>query len=137
MNIKGEMVGKMKWNFMILICCMTFFYSPLIRSQEFFKHIETVTGFGNLRDNNGVAVADYDGDFDLDIFVVTVWKDDFGLEESKSRLYRNNGDGTYTDVTDGSGLENLLPVDEVDATYNNFRGFQGFKNGAFGESSSK
>ncbi|MGB2225255.1 MAG: FG-GAP-like repeat-containing protein [Polaribacter sp.] len=131
MNIKGEMVGKMKWNFMILICCMTFFYSPLIRSQEFFKHIETVTGFGNLRDNNGVAVADYDGDFDLDIFVVTVWKDDFGLEESKSRLYRNNGDGTYTDVTDGSGLENLLPVDEVDATYNNFRGFQGFKNGAF------
>ena len=125
------MIEIMKGICSMLFFCLTFFYSSQTVGQQFFKHIETVTGFGNLRENNGAAVADYDGDFDLDIFVVAVWKDETGREETKSRLYRNNGDGTYSDVTEGSGLENLLPVDEVDATYNNFLGLQGFKNGAF------
>lgn len=100
-------------------------------SQKLFKHIEDVSGFGELAENNGISVADYDGDFDLDVFVVSIWKDENGKEKSHSKLFRNNGNGTFTDVTQGSGLENLLPFDELDASYNNFLGLKGFKFGAY------
>jgi enediyne biosynthesis protein E4 len=43
----------------------------------------------------GVAVADYDGDGDQDIFI-----NGFG----KCVLYHNNGNGTFTDVTAASGI---------------------------------
>src|SRR5205823_3548191 len=43
----------------------------------------------------GVAVADYDGDGNLDLFVTG-----FGPDT----LFRNNGDGTFTDVTAASGI---------------------------------
>ena len=59
-----------------------------------------VTGAGtiltdaeNTRDVNWV---DYDNDRDLDIFLVN--------QGSSDRLYRNNGDGTFTDVSAGMGL---------------------------------
>ena len=43
----------------------------------------------------GVSAADYDGDGDLDLYVLC-----YGPNE----LYRNNGDGTFTDVSATSGL---------------------------------
>jgi hypothetical protein len=55
----------------------------------------------------GIALFDYDDDEWLDIFVVNGW----GLgefpkgEEPTQRLYRNNRDGTFTDVTRKAGLE--------------------------------
>ena len=52
-------------------------------------HLDTVT-FGM-----GVATADYDGDGDVDLLVTS-----FGPET----LYRNNGDGTFTDVTATAGI---------------------------------
>jgi hypothetical protein len=42
----------------------------------------------------GVAFADYDNDMDLDLFVPS---------PQRPRLYRNNNDGTFTDVLDRSG----------------------------------
>ena len=44
------------------------------------------------------GLADLDGDGDLDLFLP-------GLGHDPSRLYSNNGDGTFTDVTPGSGLD--------------------------------
>ena len=113
------------------ILLFVLFFCVKIQSQKIFNHVENVAGFASLKDNNGVAVADYDGDFDLDVFVVVVWKDEVGKENTQSKLFRNNGNGTFTDVTEASGLINLLPFDEVSASYENFLGLEGFKNGAF------
>jgi hypothetical protein len=53
----------------------------------------------------GVAAADYNNDGNADLFLSNA---------GRNALYRNNGDGTFTDVTIGSGLdrksENLLSV---------------------------
>lgn len=43
----------------------------------------------------GVAVADYDNDGDADLFV-----GNYGIP----RLYRNNGNGTFTDIAVQAGL---------------------------------
>jgi hypothetical protein len=55
----------------------------------------------------GVALLDYDGDGYLDIFLVngaaipSLQKDD---PKYKNRLFHNNGDMTFTDVTDKAGV---------------------------------
>jgi hypothetical protein len=43
----------------------------------------------------GVAVGDYDNDGDLDLYVTAL---------GPNTLYRNNGDGTFTDVTSAAGV---------------------------------
>ena len=50
---------------------------------------------------SGVAVFDFDGDERLDLYLLN-----FGGPDSKSinRLYKNMPDGTFKDVTEGSGL---------------------------------
>jgi hypothetical protein len=47
----------------------------------------------------GVSVADYDNDGDQDLFVTGY---------GRNALYRNNGDGAFTDVTRAAGLESDL-----------------------------
>jgi hypothetical protein len=55
----------------------------------------------------GLAFYDYDNDGWLDVFLVNGWR----LEgfpkghEPHCRLFKNNRDGTFTDMTKGSGLE--------------------------------
>ncbi len=55
----------------------------------------------------GVAVFDYDNDGNLDLFF-TNGADIESLQKSspryRNRLFRNNGDGTFTDVTEKAGL---------------------------------
>lgn len=62
----------------------------------------------------GVAVGDYDNDGNEDLFVCNA---------GRNTLYHNNGDGTFTDVTAGSGLdhkpENLLSVGAAWFDYDN------------------
>ena len=54
----------------------------------------------------GVAFYDYDDDGWLDVFVLNGSRLDGFPDgaEPTNRLYRNNRDGTFTDVTAGSGL---------------------------------
>ena len=120
----------MKITFRLLKCVTPFFllfFSVCIWSQT-FERMETVSGFEIVQENNGVAVADYDGDLDLDIFIVAKAKDVNGIEKTHSRLFRNNNNGTFTDVTQQSGLVNLFPESESADT---FFGLDGFKFGAF------
>jgi hypothetical protein len=60
--------------------------------------------------NGGVAIFDYNNDGLMDILLVNgstfQLLDDPKLPRTISRLFRNNGDGTFTDVTRQSGLIN-------------------------------
>ena len=62
----------------------------------------------------GVAVADYDNDGHEDLFICNA---------GRNALFHNNGDGTFTDVTAGSGLEhkpeNVLSVGAAWFDYDN------------------
>jgi hypothetical protein len=54
----------------------------------------------------GVALLDYDGDGALDVYLVqsgTLYESHSDL--GRNRLYRNRGDGSFDDVTDGSGAD--------------------------------
>jgi hypothetical protein len=76
-----------------------------------------------LRDYNvpmtgsAVTLADYDGDGDLDIYVVNCATDP---NESPNRLYQNNGQGKFVDATDAAGVgDRGLGLDAVFGDYDN------------------
>ncbi len=56
--------------------------------------------------SGGVALFDYDNDGYLDIYFVNSLTVDLAAkhQKTKSALYHNNGDGTFTDVTDKAGI---------------------------------
>ncbi len=60
-----------------------------------FTDITEKAGVANERWGFGVAVADYDNDGWLDIYVANY---------GKNRLYHNNHDGTFTDVAEKAGV---------------------------------
>lgn len=59
--------------------------------------------------SGGVALFDYDNDGYLDIYLVNSLTVDIVKSKQKTRsvLYRNNGDGTFTDVTDKAGVGDI------------------------------
>src|ERR1700716_356107 len=68
--------------------------------------------YGGLKHKNyisetvgcGVAFLDFDNDGWLDIFVLCGARVDEPIGDSSNRLYKNNRDGTFTDVTAKAGL---------------------------------
>jgi enediyne biosynthesis protein E4 len=52
----------------------------------------------------GCAFFDYDNDGWLDIFLLSGTRLDENPEEATNRLYHNNRDGTFTDITNKAGL---------------------------------
>lgn len=75
-----------------------------ISNAQQFKEMAGPANISGLRYNNGHAVADYDLDGDLDIFIVAL--NSFSEDDSTtwSRLLQNNGNNTFTDVTTISGF---------------------------------
>ena len=63
------------------------------------KHLPEITGAG-------CAFLDYDNDGWMDIYLVNSGKADFFTPTTPLRnaLYRNNRDGTFTDVTEKAGV---------------------------------
>jgi hypothetical protein len=76
------------------------FYNCLLRNNGdgTFEDVTAKSGLAGagLGYSFGAAVADYDNDGYQDIFVCNA---------GRNALYHNNGDGTFTDVTAGSGLD--------------------------------
>ncbi len=56
-------------------------------------------------DGFGSAWGDYDLDGDLDLFVTT-----YSGQNQGNRLFQNNNDETFTDITVSSGLDSMIPT---------------------------
>ncbi len=52
----------------------------------------------------GVAFLDYDNDGWLDVFILNGTRLEGAPDDATNRLYKNNRDGTFTDVTEKAGL---------------------------------
>ena len=94
------------------------FYNCLLRNKGdgTFEDVTAKAGLSgaNLGLSIGVAVGDYDNDGYEDIFICNA---------GRNALYHNNGNGTFTEVTVGSGLDhkppNLLSVGAAWFDYDN------------------
>lgn len=69
----------------------------------------TAAGVGTDENGMGTDLADYDADGDLDWFVSSIFATPatcarLGFGCTGNRLYRNDGAGTFTDVTDTAGV---------------------------------
>ena len=96
------------------------------RGDGTFEDVTAKAGVNDPRWSSAAAAADYDGDGDLDLFVANYLEYDLnalpsrgkfcsyqnipvacgprGLKGSGDTLYRNNGDGTFTDVSTKAGV---------------------------------
>ncbi|NIM51072.1 MAG: hypothetical protein GTN62_10845 [Gemmatimonadales bacterium] len=110
----------------VSICC--FIFTPELRAQQDLPRLVDVTqqagitfvhsigddDMDNIIESNaaGCALFDYDGDGDLDVYLINGAYTQ-GLSNVRGRrnrgklsnaLYRNNGDGTFTEVTSEAGV---------------------------------
>ena len=99
-------------------------YTDITRQSGIdFVHNNAATGEKYLPETmgSGAAFMDYDGDGWADVFLVnsTGWPGT-SASPSSSRLYRNNRDGTFTDVTRQAGLDtNFFGMGVAVADYDN------------------
>ena len=84
-----------------------------------FANLSEASGLKELTGGLNIMQTDYNNDGLKDIFVLRgAWKGPYGREPVS--LLKNNGDGTYTDVTKESGLLNLHPTQTATwADFNN------------------
>lgn len=66
-------------------------------------------GVGTDKTGMGTTLGDYDRDGDLDWFVTAIYDTTFAGANPGNRLYRNNGNRTFTDVTTAAGVRNTGP----------------------------
>ncbi len=74
-----------------------------------FSDYTTSTGVSSTQGFSSATFFDYDNDGDADLFLIG----NYGT------FYRNNGDGTFTDVADSVGLENAQGEDVAVGDYDN------------------
>jgi hypothetical protein len=75
---------------------LSFNTDRVAKSPVTFVDVAPSLGVDALTRGRGSAWGDYDGDGDSDLFTVGI--------QDPHHLYRNNGDGTFTDVTTAAGL---------------------------------
>jgi len=84
-----------------------------------FTDISDSSGLGYLTGGLNIMQTDYNNDGFKDIFVLRgAWKGKFG--KNPNSLLRNNGDGTFSDVTEQTGLLSFHPTQTATwADFNN------------------
>jgi len=88
--------------YLFALTCSLFIYLDLNAQQ--FRRVDIQAGLGEISNNNGVAIADYDLDNDLDIFIVGEETFDENNPKTWSRLLKNNNNGSFEDVTFEAGF---------------------------------
>ncbi len=83
-----------------------------------FTEVAAAAGVRDGAQSWSTAWADYDNDGDMDFILSNI--------SDENRLYRNNGDGTFTDVYAASGIENTVGSWEVQQADFNNDGFVDF-----------
>ena len=84
-----------------------------------FEEVAETAGVANTESENsnyrhsGPMFADLDGDGDLDLFLG-------GLDGDPSLIFENNGDGTFSDVASGSGIDTLTAVNNISAAFGDY-----------------
>ena len=80
-----------------------------------FEDVASAAGVAMLPDDksSGPAFVDYDGDGDDDLFVGSIEYDDF-------KVFNNNGDGTFQDVTAATGLSTLIRENNVSVVFGDY-----------------
>ncbi len=75
-----------------------------------FRHINGAEGAYHLPETlgSGGAFFDADNDGSLDVYLVNsgYWDTSVSAKQASNALYRNNGDGTFTDITATAGVGN-------------------------------
>lgn len=83
----------MKWIiYTLLLCCAT-----TLPSQTSFEDHSVAAGINNTGFNRSVAVVDYNNDGWEDLYFTRIGKSNV--------LYRNNGDGSFSDVSQLAGID--------------------------------
>lgn len=103
----------------LLNVCVLFLLPALAISQSFTDvtmnaGIDHVYDYGDFHFGGGAAVIDYNNDGFEDLYVVG------GI--NADGLYKNNGDGTFTDVKEGAGFDEtdtLLTIGAIAGDINN------------------
>ena len=87
----------------IKIFLLLFFLFLNSYSQQ-FRDASSISDLNQFYNNNGVAIADYDQDGDLDMFIVSYHSDD----NNDSRLLKNTNNGNFIDVTSSTCINQDL-----------------------------
>src|SRR5437868_2804015 len=87
-----------------------------------FKDVAASAGIKGVCCPAGVTFVDYDHDGDLDLYVASRSGSISQHETGNSRMWRNNGDGTFNDITEERGLSgNFRANGAIGTDYNNDR----------------
>ena len=122
MKIKKKIKNTKSKNTLLLIICLVY-VSPLLEAATIqfvdvtekaginFRHVNGAEGDYRLPETLGAGGAFFDADNDgfLDIYLVNsgYWDKSPSAKQTTSALYRNNRDGTFTDITTPARVENL------------------------------
>ena len=87
-----------------------------------FKDVTEPAGLNDSRSMSGLTFIDYDHDGDLDLFASSRFGGQTGAASGGNALWRNNGNSTFTVVTEDTGLTgSSAAMSAMGTDYNNDR----------------